>query len=400
MHLPNLLPLGLLSLGLATTASAAPKDSTTTTPSKTSTEFTHPGVFLSSSQLKHIASQVSANQGPQAAAYESMMSHEFASRTEPSPFATVECGPTSTPDVGCHEEREDALTAYLNALAWVVTGTKKYADRAIEFMNAWSSTVEGHSNSNAPLQAAWSAASWARAAEIIRYSEAGWEESDVEQFEGMLRDVYLPEIIEGAPGKNGNWELVMMEAALGISVFINDRESYDKAMEIFLKRVPAYIYLTKDGDLPKTSPEDNLSSSSSIIDFWQGQSTFSENGISQETCRDFAHTGYGIASIAHVAETARIQGRDLYEEDTGERLRYALGFHTKYQLQGSLPGDICGGDLERELSDVTEVAFNGLSFRGNHTMTNTEKYTLERRPAGTDKLFIGWETLTHAQNDA
>ena len=38
---------------------------------------------------------------------------------------------------------------------------------------------------------------------------------------------------------------VMMEAALGISVFINDRESYDKAMETFLKRVPAYIYLKK-----------------------------------------------------------------------------------------------------------------------------------------------------------
>ncbi|KAI9044001.1 uncharacterized protein KD926_002380 [Aspergillus affinis] len=402
MHLPNLLSLGLLGLGLASTATAAPKDSSTSnsnTPSKT-TEFTHPGVFLDSAQLKLIASRVSAKKDPQAAAYDAMMDHEFASRTEPSPFATVECGPTSTPDVGCHEEREDALTAYLNALAWVITGTKKYADRAIEFMNAWSGTIEGHSNSNAPLQAAWSAASWARAGEIIRYSKAGWKDSDVKQFEGMLRDVYLPEIIDGAPGKNGNWELVMMEAALGISVFINDRESYDKAMKTFLARVPAYIYLTKDGKLPKTSPEDNKSSSSSIIDFWQGQSTFPENGISQETCRDFAHTGYGIASIAHVAETSRIQGRDLYEEDTGERLRYALGFHTKYQLQGSLPGNICGGDLKRELGDVTEVAFNGLSFRGNHTMTNTDKYTLERRPAGTDKLFIGWETLTHAENDA
>lgn len=37
----------------------------------------------------------------------------------------------------------------------------------------------------------------------------------------------------------------MMEAAIGISVFINDRKSYDKAMDIFLKRVPAYIYLKK-----------------------------------------------------------------------------------------------------------------------------------------------------------
>jgi hypothetical protein len=28
-------------------------------------------------------------------------------------------------------------------------------------------------------------------------------------------------------------------------------------------------------------------------------------------------------------------------------------------------------------------------------MTNTEAYTLARRPMGTNNLFVAWETLTH-----
>ena len=42
----------------------------------------------------------------------------------------------------------------------------------------------------------------------------------------------------------------MMEAAIGISVFLEDKSSYDRAMATFLARVPAYIYLTSDGPTP------------------------------------------------------------------------------------------------------------------------------------------------------
>lgn len=31
-------------------------------------------------------------------------------------------------------------------------------------------------------------------------------------------------------------------------------------------------------------------------------------------------------------------------------------------------------------------------------MTNTQALTEQRRPAGTDHLFVAWETLTHADN--
>ena len=31
-------------------------------------------------------------------------------------------------------------------------------------------------------------------------------------------------------------------------------------------------------------------------------------------------------------------------------------------------------------------------------MTNTQTLTLSRRPAGTNNLFVAWETLTHGDN--
>jgi hypothetical protein len=31
-------------------------------------------------------------------------------------------------------------------------------------------------------------------------------------------------------------------------------------------------------------------------------------------------------------------------------------------------------------------------------MTNTQKLTEQNRPAGSNNLFVAWETLTHAEN--
>lgn len=362
--------------------------------------FTHPGVLVDKAQLDFVKSKVQSGAQPWTDAYNSMLSSNLGSLTRtPSPVATVECGPTSTPNVGCTAERQDALAAYAMCLAWYISGTSSYAQKAISYMNAWAKTLKAHTNSNAPLQTGWAGASWARAAEIIRYSNAGWASSDISAFENLLRNVYLPEVIGGS-NSNGNWELVMMEAAQGISVFLNDGSSYDKAMAKFQGRVPAYIYLTSDGSCPKAAPGSGLSGCAAIDQYWQGQSSYPENGIAQETCRDFVHTGYGLASISHVAETSRIQGTDLYTGDIGTRLRYALGFHSKYELGASVPSWLCGGELNLGLGPVTEVGYNALAYRLGNAMTNTQTLTLQNRPAGTNLLFVGWETLTHASNNA
>lgn len=343
-------------------------------------------------------SKVNAGAQPWKGAFDRMMASKYAdlNRT-PRPRAVVECGSYSNPDLGCTDEREDAIAAYTHALAWYLTRDERHARKAIELMDAWSAVIRDHTNSNAPLQTGWAGSSWPKAAEIIKYTYTGpWVNSG--RFATMLRTVYLPEIINGSHS-NGNWELSMMEAAVGISVFLEDKASYDKAMAKFRTRTAAYVYLESDGALPKTVPSQNLNTREKIVKFWQGQSTF-VNGLSQETCRDFTHTGYGLSAISHVAETSRVQGQDLYGTDVGERLRHGLGFHAKYQLGAGAEGRLCGGSLKLGLGPVTEVGHNALANRLGHAMTNTGTLTLQGRPAGSNNLFVAWETLTHGDNPA
>jgi hypothetical protein len=360
--------------------------------------FAHPGVTVSQGQLDFARSKVSAGAQPWKGAFDQMMASKYAdlNRT-PKPRAVVECGSYSNPDHGCTDEREDAIAAYTHALAWYVTRDERHARKAIELMDAWSAVIRDHTNSNAPLQTGWAGSSWPRAAEIIKHTYTGtWANSG--RFATMLRTVYLPEIINGS-NSNGNWELSMMEAAVGISVFLEDKASYDKAMAKFRTRTAAYVYLESDGALPKTVPSQNLNTREKIVKYWQGQSTF-VNGLSQETCRDFTHTGYGLSAISHVAETSRIQGQDLYGTDVGERLRHGLGFHAKYQLGAGAETWLCGGSLKLGLGPVTEVGHNALANRLGHAMTNTGTLTQRGRPAGSNNLFVAWETLTHGDNPA
>lgn len=360
------------------------------------TAFVHPGVVVSQAQLDFMRQKVNAGEQPWKGAYDQMMASSYASLSRTAkPRATVECGSYSNPNYGCTDERQDAIAAYSDALAWYITRDARYAQKSIELMDAWSGTIKEHTNSNAPLQTGWAGSSWPKAAEIIKYTyDGGWPNES--RFATMLRDVYLPEIIGGS-NSNGNWELTMMEAATGISVFLDDKTSYDKAMSKFMGRVPAYVYLDSDGALPKTAPGSGLDTRDEIINYWQGLSTF-ENGVTQETCRDFTHTGYGISSISHVAETSRIQGNDLYTGDIGTRLRYALGFQSKYELGATPPSWLCGGSVTRGLGPVTEIGYNALHNRLGNGMDNTGILTQQNRPAGTNSLFVAWETLTHGDN--
>ncbi|WJV45671.1 alginate lyase family protein [Streptomyces flavofungini] len=358
--------------------------------------FAHPGVTVSKSQLDFAREKVNAGAQPWKGAYDQMMGSKYASLSRtPKPRAIVECGSYSNPNHGCTDEREDAIAAYTTALAWYLARDERYAKKSIQLMDAWSGTIKDHTNSNAPLQTGWAGSSWPKAAELIKHTYPGtWANSG--RFATMLRTVYLPKVINGS-NSNGNWELSMMEAAVGISVFLEDKASYDKAMAKFRTRTAAYVYLTSDGALPKTVPSQNLDTRDKIVKYWQGQGTF-VNGLTQETCRDFTHTGYGISAISHIAETSRIQGQDLYGTDVGERLRHALGFQAKYELGEAPPSWLCKGSVERGLGPVTEVGYNALHNRLGVPMDNTRRLTEQKRPAGSNNLFVAWETLTHGDN--
>jgi hypothetical protein len=138
-----------------------------------------------------------------------------------------------------------------------------------------------------------------------------------------------------------------MESAIGAAVFLEDTSVWETAMSIFAARVPAYIYLTSDGPLPV--PGHGIGTDrASIIQYWHGQQTF-VNGLTQETCRDFAHLSYGIASISHVAETNRIQGNDLWKTHVGTRLKAALELHSPFQTGTQIPLWLCNRKIGRSM---------------------------------------------------
>jgi Alginate lyase len=355
--------------------------------------FTHPGVLVSRAQLDTMRSRVLAGTQPQKAAYDAMRASSYASLSyTPHPRAVVECGPSSNPNLGCSDERNDAIAAYTHALIWYVTRDTRYAQKSIAIMDAWSAVITDHTNHNARLQTGWSGASFSRAAELMKHTYTGW--TNAGRMATKLRNVYLPELTNGSGCTNGNWELIMMDAMAGIGVFLDDQAVFDRAVGFWRGRVPAYVFIGSDGSMPK-APPNCPKSPSALISYWQGQSTFTD-GHAQETCRDFGHTGWGLEAAAHLAETAWHQGRNLYGE-MQERLVDGFYFHTKYEMGASVPSSICGGSVDLGLGPTTEIHVNHFKNRLGVSMPTTERYTEARRPMGAN-YFLAWETLTHANN--
>jgi hypothetical protein len=363
--------------------------------------FTHPGVLVSEAQLDAVRERVTAGKQPWLSAYLAMRDSKYGSyKYRPEPYASVDCpggDHADRPAHGCVEERQDAIAAYTQALLFSVTGKQQHAVKAREIMDAWSATMRRHTEEDSGLQTGWAGSTWARAAEIIRYADgAGWPADRVRRFEHMLRTAYLPTVTQKVPDYNGNWDLVMTDAAIGMAVFLNDHKAFDHALERFRERVPAYFYLEKDGKVPLTPPGSTVNTPQKLTAYWFKQTTF-KDGISQETCRNFKHVGYSLAATAHIAETAWHQGVDLYGE-VEDRLRAALALHARYQAGEAAPAWLCGGKVDRTMGPDLEVALNHLENRLDVPVPAAHRLAVKTRPAGTDALFVSWETLTHAGN--
>jgi Alginate lyase len=356
--------------------------------------FRHPGVLVNKDQLDFIKTQVTAGAAPWMAAFDKARTSSFGSLSyTPHPHDSVGCGPTSNPDIGCSDEKNDAAASYTQALLWYFSGNQAYATNAITILNAWSAVMKGHYLSNAPLQSGWCGSLFPRAAEIMRYANSGWAATDIDRFSTMLRTAYIPYIINGSCS-NGNWELSMIEALTHISVFLDDTTMFNKAVSMWRARVPAYFYLSTDGALPVPPPNCGTQTQAALTSFWYGQTTFVD-GLCQETCRDFNHTQYGLAATINAAETARIQGVDLYGEQS-KRIVAAMEFHAGIITGQPAPSSVCGGSPNVSTSPMWEIGYNHYHNRMGIALPFTNTVITRIRPTGTDH-HMDWETLTHAE---
>jgi parallel beta-helix repeat protein len=180
-------------------------------------------------------------------------------------------------------------------LLWYITDEKKYADKAIEILNAWSPVLWDLDYNDAKLLAAWTGHSLCNAAEILRYTNSGWQKKDIERFSKMLMTVYYPLMRFYYPQANGNWDGAIIHSIMAIGIFTDNRKMFDNAVNHFLHApvngsIFKYIY---------------------------------PSGQCQESMRDQGHVQLGLGEFAGAAQIAFTQGIDLFSIADN---RIALGY--------------------------------------------------------------------------
>jgi hypothetical protein len=396
--------------------------------------FVHPGVLIGGADLDQLRADIDAGRQPWRDAFQRVRSNGYSSLNyTPSPVpsiqATGSCSACQTAlaengwsNIGGVEHLNDTRAAYSHALMWALTGNQAYANKAIEIMNAWSNTLVeikfdqprradgGRVFDQGALQAGWGGSLFARAAEIIRHTGAGWSDDDVARFENMLTTIYLP-LVRDTSTTGANWIMTFAEATTAIGVFTNDRAAFDAGITRWRNQIAATIYLTSDGPVPQT-PSDGYRAEW-LPNLWRTTSYI--DGLQQETLRDLAHMTMGIGAMANTAEIAYLQGVDLYGEQatritTG--LETNAGFVNQYldevaRLGGATPpstwipnGWPGAAGTFRVINSFYQVGWlvaqHHYTTRAGIDLPQTTRLVQRLGNTATQPaLHMTWETLTH-----
>jgi len=185
-------------------------------------------------------------------------------------------------------------------MVWLATGRGAHADKAVEILDAWASTVRafGPRYSNGPLEAAWGLSLMARAAELLKHGGAErWTPAVERRFLGFADTLLLPNLryFDAQPlaftagnVAGTNWAGTILEARLQYAILREDLGEF----EFVARRAQEWLgsYILPDGQTDETSN------------------------------RDFMHGQFGIAGAVAVASILYHQtgGRvDLFEHRWG-----------------------------------------------------------------------------------
>jgi Alginate lyase len=327
--------------------------------------FIHPGLLDTAADLARMKSAVATRQEPIYSGFEVLRRHI---ESQPDylmkgPRTSVGRGAGWTgPPQTIYDQ--DANAAYQCAILWAITGDRAYADKSLQIINAWSGMLQTIGGRDAVLGAGLGPFKMVNAAEIMRYTNAGWSDADIARTENCFRHAIYPVIKDFAPFANGNWDTAADKTMLAIAVFCNDRAMFERALRY-------YVHGQGNGRLTYY-----------IIN---------DDGECQESGRDQQHTQLGLAHLGDACEIAWNQGLDLYGY-ANNRLLKGFEYTAAYNLTGSAPFqpwlDRTGDARYLQISPpgrlraVYEEIFNHYVNRTNLPAPQTERAAEKIRPEG------------------
>jgi hypothetical protein len=291
----------------------------------------------------------------------------------------------------------DAGAAYALALRWRISGEQPYADKAVEVLNAWGSTLKRLSgSSDLALAAGIYGYQLANAAEIMR-TYPGWDAADFARFQKMMTEVFLPINRDFLQRHNNtkidhywaNWDLCSMASMMAIGILCDQRSLYEEVVDYYKSGkgngcILRAVYFIHPGDL----------------------------GQWQEAGRDQGHTVMGIALACAICEMAWKQGEDLYGVDDN-RLLKGCEYVAKYNLGEDVPfqpyknsdvtQNVINTTARADLRPAWELAYNHYVKLRKLPAPYTAKMAAKVRPEGGGGQYgpnsggfdqLGYGTLT------
>jgi len=282
------------------TTSTSDTETSTTESSKSATTsaartFSHPGLMHTEADFTRMREKVAASAQPWLAGWNVLASSARAQLSAaPNPLETVIRGGAGQ---NYNTMVRDMERTYQFALYWKVSGDTAYADRAVLFLNAWSSTLKKLTGTTDVILAAGIYGyQWANAAEIMR-TYSGWQAEDFAAFQKLLLTVFYPLNHGFLRDHNyanitnywANWDLCSIASMLAIGVLCDRTDIYDEAIAYY-----------KGG-------RGNGAAAHNVYCLHPGYL-----GQWQESGRDQGHSTLGMALGGLLCEMAWNQGEDLY----------------------------------------------------------------------------------------
>ncbi|CAB3807913.1 alginate lyase family protein [Paraburkholderia caffeinilytica] len=335
------------------TATGARVGFVTEAPAKDDQVFVHPGLLHTQHDFDRMRIKVAHGDQPWTAGWQRLVANRHSSLDwRPNPRGVVYRGAD-----GHHAENypdlfNDAAAAYALALRWKISGNDAYAAKAVEILDAWSSTLtEIDGTSDKFLASGIYGYQFANAAEILR-SYPKWRAADFRRFRTMMLKVFYPMNHDFLVRHNGakidhywaNWDLANMDSMLAIGVLTDRRDIYDEATEYF-----------KHG-------AGNGSIAHVVWKIYSGGI-----GQVQESGRDQGHTMLDVSLLGTFCQMAWNQGDDLFGYDHNRVLlgaeyaaRYNLGYDVPYApyANSDVTQAVISSNSRGDMRPIWEMLFN------------------------------------------
>jgi hypothetical protein len=268
--------------------------------------FKHPGLLHTEADFDRMRAKVAAGAQPWADGWGALLNtgrSHLGKNNYPRPVATVIRN--NLPDNNVSKLYIDVARAYQLALRWKVSGDIAYANKAVEYLNAWSGVLTGITgNADRFLAAGIHGYQFANAAEIMRTYD-GWAAADLARFQNMMLNVFYPLNHQFLVQHNdaditnywANWDQCNLASILAIGVLCDREDLYNEAVG---------CYKTGAG---------NGASNQAVRFIHPGYL-----GQWQESSRDQGHCTLGVGLAASFCEMAWNQGDDLYGYDNNRFL--------------------------------------------------------------------------------